>query len=136
MSTLKIFEQMRKAIQNQSFILEEPDMFDKKSPVECPILNSIAIVFLILFIVGFVQNVYILYAFYFNKKLRTFYHTLIIWLTIFNFTGLLICFPIVIVSKLKCRWIFGEIGCNLSSSFIFFIASLTIIFMACISVQR
>ena len=133
---LKLIEEMNQQIENDSFAFEEPNMYGKKSPVECPILNSIAAVFFILFILGLVQNFYILHAFYFNKKLRTLYHTLIIWLTVFNFAGLLICYPIVITSKLKCRWVFDDIGCNFSSFVILFTASVIIVFMAAISVQR
>ena len=133
---LKMIEEMNREIENHSLMFEEPNMYGKKSPIEYPILNSFAVLFFILFIVGLVQNFYILHAFYFNKKLRTVYHTLIIWLTIFNFAGLLICYPIVITSKLKCRWIFDEIGCNFSSFVTLFTASVIIVFMAAISVQR
>jgi hypothetical protein len=114
----------------------ETNMFGKRSPVKCSILNLVAVIFLIFFIIGVVQNLYILIAFYCNKKLRSFYHKLIICITIINFAGLLTFYPIVIASKFKCRWIFDEIGCNISSFIVCFTASVIIIFMAAIAIQR
>jgi hypothetical protein len=93
-SIRKFFEQKEK---NESMKI----LFEK-SPLKCVQLNVIAYVFVVLFVLGVIQNFYILIAFFLNKTLRSFYHSLIICLILVNFVGILSQYPVVIVSKLKC----------------------------------
>ncbi len=66
-------------------------------------LSIIGYVFLVLLFLGVLQNAYIFVAFYLNKQLRSFYHTLIMWLMLVNFFGILTQYPAVIAGKLSSR---------------------------------
>jgi hypothetical protein len=109
---------------------------DLISPIKCTKLIWTSYVFIILFLVSFGQNSFLLYKFYLNKKLRSSYHVLIIALISFNFIGSILIYPVVIVSCFKCKWVFKEFGCNLTSLIVLFIASLSIYIMTLISLER
>lgn len=110
--------------------------YEKLSSIKCSKLIYTSYVFMVLFLVSFCQNSYLLYKFYINKKLRSSYHILIITLISFNFIGSILIYPVVIVSCFKCKWIFKDLGCNLTSMIVLFIASLSIYVMTLISLER
>ena len=109
---------------------------DLISPIKCSKLLWTSYVFIALFLVSFSQNSFLLYKFYLNKKLRSSYHVLIISLIGFNFIGSILIYPVVIISCFKCKWVFQEWGCNLTSLIVLFIASLSIYIMTLISLER
>ena len=89
---------------SHAFSIKDLNIGEEKSPVKCELLQSLGYFFIFLIIVGVLQNVYILVAFWLNKNLRSFYHMLIVSLMLVNFVGILIEYPIVIVNKLNCGY--------------------------------
>lgn len=112
------------------------DKYSLEPPVECFKLNLIGIFCIILFVLSAFFNSILLWTFIRNKSLRTSLNIFIIALTCCNLLGTLIELPFVIVSNLKCQWIFGKFGCVFSAFFMYFIGCTSIYLMAAISFER
>lgn len=112
------------------------DKYSLESPVECYKLKLVGILCIFLFVFSAFFNSILLWTFIRNKSLRTSLNMFIIALTSFNLFGTLIELPFIIVSNLKCRWIFGKFGCVFSAYIMYFIGCTSIYLMATISFER
>ena len=110
--------------------------YDRESPVACYKLNIVAAILVIVFLLSVVQSCMLLFSFYVNKRKWNPVDMLIAYLIFINFFGIVIEFPIGIVTNIKCKWIFDELGCDLSSMVMVFVGASSIYTMSLISYDR
>ena len=88
------------------------------------------------FVLSFIQNIMLLYSFYRNRRKLSPVDALIIYLICVNFFGVLVEFPIGIITNLSCKWILDEFGCDFSSSIMVYVGASSIYTMSLISYDR
>ncbi|RNA30611.1 rod opsin [Brachionus plicatilis] len=112
------------------------EKWNMKSPVNCIILNAIAVYCVILLLSSVFFNSLLLWVFYRYKELRTSLNMLIIALTAYNLAASVIELPFVIISNFSCRWPFGRVGCHFSGVVMYIVGIIQIYLMAAISFER
>ena len=112
------------------------DAFGKESPVECYKLNVVAVILAIFFVLSLIQNAVLMFNFYTKKCKLTPSDLLVVYLLCINFFGIIVEFPIGIITNLKCKWIFDVVGCDLSSIVMVFVGSSSIYTMSLISYDK
>jgi hypothetical protein len=83
----------------------EFNRFNRPSPVECYKLTIIGIFLTITFVSSVAINGFLLWLFYWNKGLRTPINHFIVIITVLNFVGAFLEFPLVIISNFECGYI-------------------------------
>ena len=111
-------------------------VYHRESPVECYKLNMVAGILTLFFVLSFIQNIMLLYSFYRNRRKLSPVDALIIYLICVNFFGVLVEFPIGIITNLSCKWILDEFGCDFSSSIMVYVGPSSIYTMSLISYDR
>ena len=91
------------------------NIFDLFKKTELWPNKLIILVYFIIFVVGLVSNVIVVYFIFFNKKMQTMTNKFIINLAVADLLVLLICIPVTISRFISEEWILGEFMCIFSN---------------------
>lgn len=114
----------------------QSDFYNRQSPIDPYILNVMGTFLTIVMIAGIVLNSTLLYIFKRNKDLQTPLNALIMAITMLNFIGCITELPWIIHSSFSHRWTSSKLGCDVSSTIMFFIGCTSAHLMAAISFER
>lgn len=112
------------------------DYWNRLSPIQPYILNSLGTFLSLTMVFGVTLNGLLLIVFKRHKDLHTPLNVLVITISILNFIGCLTQLPWVIHSSFSHRWTSGKLGCDVSSTVMFFIGCTSAHLMAAISFER